>query len=123
MHNRQLPMAQIYRLAHEEACAEEEKPASFPEPPDTPELRSRRDELRREHCIYDMTCSQSITEMVLGYLSKVPSSEKRSMVLLRELMQSSEGPGFISLNCIRWAPQPGQGIVYATTNGQLTILQ
>lgn len=27
-----------------------------------------------------------------------------------------------SLNCIRWAPQPGQGFIYATNTGQLSIL-
>lgn len=49
---------------------------------------------------------------------------KESMVLIRELLQSSrETSGYISLNCIRWAPQPGQGMIYATSSGQLNILQ
>lgn len=49
---------------------------------------------------------------------------RESMVLIRELLQSSrETSGYISLNCIRWAPQPGQGMIYATSTGQLNILQ
>ncbi|KAM0734884.1 Activating molecule in BECN1-regulated autophagy protein 1 [Formica fusca] len=49
---------------------------------------------------------------------------RESMVLIRELLQSSrETSGYISLNCIRWAPQPGQGMIYATSSGQLNILQ
>lgn len=48
---------------------------------------------------------------------------KENMILLRELLQNNrETTGHISLNCIRWAPQPGQGMVYATNNGQLNIL-
>lgn len=52
-------------------------------------------------------------------------SNKESMVLIRELLQSTEDStsGYVSLNCIRWAPQPGQGMVYATNTGQLSILQ
>ncbi|EZA49512.1 Activating molecule in BECN1-regulated autophagy protein [Ooceraea biroi] len=49
---------------------------------------------------------------------------RESMVLIRELLQSSrETSGYVSLNCIRWAPHPGQGMVYATNTGQLNILQ
>lgn len=49
---------------------------------------------------------------------------RESMVLIRELLQSNrESSGYISLNCIRWAPQPGQGMIYATNTGQLNILQ
>lgn len=49
---------------------------------------------------------------------------RESMALIRELLQSSrETSGYVSLNCIRWAPQPGQGMVYATNTGQLNILQ
>lgn len=51
-------------------------------------------------------------------------SNRESMVLIRELLQSSrETTGYVSLNCIRWVPQPGQGMVYATNTGQLNILQ
>ncbi|XP_054282896.1 activating molecule in BECN1-regulated autophagy protein 1-like isoform X2 [Macrosteles quadrilineatus] len=31
--------------------------------------------------------------------------------------------GFMSLNCIRWAPSPGQGLVYGTNTGHLRILR
>ncbi|XP_072765111.1 uncharacterized protein [Anoplolepis gracilipes] len=49
---------------------------------------------------------------------------RESMVLIRELLQSSRETSYInSLNCIRWAPQPGQGMIYATSTGQLNILQ
>lgn len=47
---------------------------------------------------------------------------RKSMVLLRELLQNRETTGYVSLNCIRWAPQPGQGMVYATNTGLLNIL-
>lgn len=47
---------------------------------------------------------------------------RKSMVLLRELLQNRETPGYVSLNCIRWVPQPGQGMVYATNTGLLNIL-
>lgn len=48
---------------------------------------------------------------------------RKSMVLLRELTRNNrETTGYVSLNCIRWAPQPGQGMVYATNTGQLNIL-
>ncbi|KAG5333866.1 AMRA1 protein, partial [Acromyrmex heyeri] len=49
---------------------------------------------------------------------------RESMVLIRELFQNCrEVSSYLSLNCIRWAPQPGQGMVYATNTGQLNILQ
>lgn len=48
---------------------------------------------------------------------------KRNMVLIRKLLLYIPGStGYVSLNCIRWAPQPGQGMVYATNTGQLNIL-
>lgn len=40
---------------------------------------------------------------------------------MRTLEQSSE-IGLTSLNCLRWAPQPGQGLLYANNVGQLKIL-
>ncbi|KAJ0181944.1 hypothetical protein K1T71_002666 [Dendrolimus kikuchii] len=40
---------------------------------------------------------------------------------IRELEQNWE-QGFTSLNCLRWAPQPGQGLVYANNTGQLIIM-
>ncbi|XP_012280733.1 uncharacterized protein LOC105699895 [Orussus abietinus] len=47
---------------------------------------------------------------------------KKSMVLLREMVCNRQTTGYVTLNCIRWAPQPGQGMVYATSTGQLSIL-
>ncbi|XP_011503015.1 PREDICTED: uncharacterized protein LOC105366307 [Ceratosolen solmsi marchali] len=58
-------------------------------------------------------------------ITKSSSSTKqnrKSMVLLRELLQNYETSSYASLNCIRWAPQPGQGMVYATNTGLLNIL-
>lgn len=49
---------------------------------------------------------------------------RKSMVVIRELLSSNrETVGQININCIRWAPQPGQGMIYATSTGQLNILQ
>lgn len=54
---------------------------------------------------------------------KEKKDNRRTMVLIRELQQTNrEAAGYVSLNCIRWAPQPGQGMVYATNTGQLNIL-
>ncbi|KAK2579509.1 hypothetical protein KPH14_010815 [Odynerus spinipes] len=48
---------------------------------------------------------------------------KKNMVLIRKLLLYNPGTaGYVTLNCIRWAPQPGQGMVYATNTGQLNIL-
>ncbi|CAL7941923.1 unnamed protein product [Xylocopa violacea] len=35
--------------------------------------------------------------------------------LVRELLQNNQSTTEHSINCIRWAPQPGQGLVYATS--------
>lgn len=52
-----------------------------------------------------------------------PKDGRGSMILLRKLVQNNrETARYVSLNCIRWAPQPGQGMVYATSTGQLNIL-
>ncbi|XP_031344817.1 uncharacterized protein LOC116171920 isoform X2 [Photinus pyralis] len=41
--------------------------------------------------------------------------------LLRELQQNRDTT-YMSLNCIRWLPFSGQGLIYATNTGQLRIL-
>lgn len=59
----------------------------------------------------------------LGWSERNKVGNDSSMILLRVLLQSSRvNNGYLSLNCIRWAPQPGQGIVYATNTGQLNII-
>lgn len=59
----------------------------------------------------------------IGRVEPELKNGKGSMILLRELVQSNrETERYVSLNCIRWAPQPGQGMVYATSTGQLNIL-
>jgi hypothetical protein len=56
------------------------------------------------------------------YSSSSTKQNRKSMILLRELLQNYETSNYASLNCIRWAPQPGQGMVYATNTGLLNIL-
>lgn len=41
---------------------------------------------------------------------------------IRDIEQDRE-QGYMSLNCIRWAPSPGQGLVYGTNTGKLKVLQ
>lgn len=48
---------------------------------------------------------------------------QRGLILIRELLQNQETPSYVSLNCIRWAPQAGQGMVYGTNTGLLNILR
>ncbi|XP_063529846.1 activating molecule in BECN1-regulated autophagy protein 1-like [Cydia strobilella] len=49
------------------------------------------------------------------------SSSRTGLSPIKELEQNWE-QGFTSLNCLRWAPQPGQGLVYANNTGQLIIM-
>ncbi|XP_069677207.1 uncharacterized protein [Periplaneta americana] len=41
---------------------------------------------------------------------------------IRDIEQDRE-QGYMSLNCIRWAPGPGQGLVYGTNTGKLKVLR
>jgi activator-of-BECN1-regulated-autophagy protein 1 len=41
---------------------------------------------------------------------------------IRDIVQDRE-QGYMSLNCIRWAPGPGQGLVYGTNTGKLKLLR
>ncbi len=47
--------------------------------------------------------------------------QRGRLVHRRDLHQDEQG--MTSLNCIRWIPVPGQGIVYATNTGLLKILR
>lgn len=61
---------------------------------------------------------------VFAYLYKLNQSETSSrtgMTPIKELEQNWEQQ-FTSLNCLRWAPQPGQGLVYANNTGQLILM-
>ncbi|XP_050492311.1 activating molecule in BECN1-regulated autophagy protein 1-like isoform X3 [Bombus huntii] len=50
-------------------------------------------------------------------------SKRNTMLWVRDLLQSNQSTGgHTSINCIRWAPQPGQGLIYATNTGRLAIL-
>ncbi|XP_077296059.1 uncharacterized protein LOC143918181 [Arctopsyche grandis] len=56
---------------------------------------------------------------------KAKGNETTSLKILkpiRTLEHNFQDSGFTTLNCLRWAPQPGQGLVYANSIGQLKIL-
>ncbi|XP_049869573.1 uncharacterized protein LOC126369250 isoform X2 [Pectinophora gossypiella] len=58
---------------------------------------------------------------LLYRLEPLESSSRTGLSPIRELEQNWE-QGFTSLNCLRWAPQPGQGLVYANNTGQLIVM-
>ncbi|CAH0725953.1 unnamed protein product, partial [Brenthis ino] len=58
---------------------------------------------------------------LLYRLDPLESSSRTGLSPIKELEQTWEH-GFTSLNCLRWAPQPGQGLVYANNTGQLIIM-
>uniref|UniRef100_A0A2A4JJK4 Uncharacterized protein n=1 Tax=Heliothis virescens TaxID=7102 RepID=A0A2A4JJK4_HELVI len=58
---------------------------------------------------------------LLYRLDPLESSSRTGLSPIKELEQNWEH-GFTSLNCLRWAPQPGQGLVYANNTGQLIIM-
>lgn len=62
----------------------------------------------------------------LGGAHALPSDSWHSgrgiLHLVRDLEQSRDGNN-MSLNCIRWAPGPGYGMVYGTNTGLLKILR
>ena len=41
---------------------------------------------------------------------------------IRDTEQDRE-QGYMSLNCIRWATSPGQGLIYGTNTGKMKVLQ
>ncbi|XP_076300137.1 uncharacterized protein LOC143218678 [Lasioglossum baleicum] len=49
-------------------------------------------------------------------------SNRYRMTSIRQILHSITEPNNSSLNCIRWLPQPGQGLVYATNTGELNII-
>ncbi|XP_023943943.1 uncharacterized protein LOC112050050 [Bicyclus anynana] len=58
---------------------------------------------------------------LLYRLDPLESTSRTGLSPIKELEQTWEN-GFTSLNCLRWAPQPGQGLVYANNTGQLIIM-
>ncbi|CAK1550022.1 unnamed protein product [Leptosia nina] len=58
---------------------------------------------------------------LLYRLDPLENSSRTGLSPIKELEQTWEH-GFTSLNCLRWAPQPGQGLVYANNTGQLIIM-
>ncbi|CAG4998607.1 unnamed protein product [Parnassius apollo] len=58
---------------------------------------------------------------LLYRLEPLENTSRTGLSPIKELEQNWEH-GFTSLNCLRWAPQPGQGLVYANNTGQLIIM-
>ncbi|XP_076652594.1 uncharacterized protein LOC143358934 isoform X2 [Halictus rubicundus] len=50
------------------------------------------------------------------------ANNRHIMASIREILHSKTEPNDSSLNCIRWLPQPGQGLIYATNTGELNIV-
>lgn len=55
---------------------------------------------------------------VMARIFKIDDKLDPDVELLRELEQNRDS----RINCIRWLPTSGQGLIYATNNGQLVIL-
>jgi activator-of-BECN1-regulated-autophagy protein 1 len=55
---------------------------------------------------------------------KVPGDRLPVLPVLRELGQNRDtrATNYKSVNCIRWLPSSGQGLIYATNTGQLVIM-
>ncbi|XP_076687187.1 uncharacterized protein LOC143378926 isoform X2 [Andrena cerasifolii] len=133
------PMAVIYKLIDKEMPNENEKSSNENDAtyhlyktanihPGTEELVNNRSNnnlcnLTRHGTHNNSTSVQDLNVREIENDLSI-KDKKKSMVLIRELLQNSpESTEYISLNCIRWAPQPGQGLVYATSIGQLNILR
>ncbi|XP_053600110.1 uncharacterized protein LOC128669361 [Plodia interpunctella] len=58
---------------------------------------------------------------LLYKLEPLENSSRTGLSPIKELEQNW-AHSLTSLNCIRWAPQPGQGLVYANNTGQLIIM-
>lgn len=59
--------------------------------------------------------------MARVFLLDKKGSSCRRLLSMRELEQTRDA-NYTSVNCIRWLPVSGQGLVYATNTGQLRIL-
>ncbi|PNF35022.1 hypothetical protein B7P43_G12139 [Cryptotermes secundus] len=57
-----------------------------------------------------------------GGLPGRPIGARGRLSHIRDIVQDRE-QGYMSLNCIRWAPGPGQGLVYGTNTGKLKLLR
>ena len=66
----------------------------------------------------DRTLMAQIFRIQLPFERK---AERGRLIHRKDLHQTEQGQ--TSLNCIRWIPVPGQGIVYATNTGLLKILR
>ncbi|KZC07258.1 Activating molecule in BECN1-regulated autophagy protein 1 [Dufourea novaeangliae] len=97
-----IPMALIYQLIDKESQSEEQMSSET-----DAEFNSH------ESAADDMEDSLSIKNKRRFGLG---------MVLIRELLHNEKDIKCPSINCIKWMPQPGQGMVYATNTGGLNIL-
>lgn len=144
--SRQMPMALIYKLVDPE-----DKPIMLSDLPDASGLYQpvvgRRDtdylcflnhylnDLRRlttnderqnERQSQNLNNQDWRNQSGSGFSRNADTSDakqnRKKMVLLRTMFQNRDTPSYVSLNCIRWTPHPGQGMVYATNTGLLNIL-
>ncbi|XP_076237228.1 uncharacterized protein LOC143180996 isoform X2 [Calliopsis andreniformis] len=137
MSMRPFPMALIYKLIDRESQNENillnesypkynlYKTANFYRKIDEHMTNTKQNnlyDLRQCNLVDDISYAQNSN----NYNAKTDScikNNQKSMILHRQLIQNNrESAEHVSLNCIRWAPQPGQGLVYATNTGQLNIL-
>ncbi|XP_014232544.1 uncharacterized protein LOC106656237 isoform X3 [Trichogramma pretiosum] len=95
---------------------DEIRPLRFQSPPYHPEDDSTNDSNSRSRPSSNNSANNNPSDTS----DMKPDSKK--MVLIRELQQNRDTPTYVSLNCMRWAPQPGQGLVYATNTGMLNVL-
>lgn len=121
-------MARIYKFVDRPAN-EEDKETSYPTAPDPRLYYTMNLSIDRRNNDFIYNLASDLNNYINNSMSRGRNEgdvkdNKKTMVLLRELKQSTrETAGHVSLNCIRWAPQPGQGMVYATNTGQLNILR
>uniref|UniRef100_A0A0C9R0F1 AMBRA1 protein n=1 Tax=Fopius arisanus TaxID=64838 RepID=A0A0C9R0F1_9HYME len=123
--SRPFPMALIYKFVDQRGDEEEkEKDTSYGSNHDP---RLYLVDRRNRELIYNL--ESELNNYINNSINRgrgegEVKDSKKTMVLLRELQQANrDTAGHVSLNCIRWAPQPGQGMVYATNTGLLNILR
>ena len=93
-------------------------------------LAQRHGAGRMSMSLTDRTLMAQIYQIKMPWESTTSGSEDQQpargrLIHRRDLHQNNEHPMApnISLNCIRWIPVAGQGLVYATNTGLLKILR
>ncbi|XP_078041387.1 uncharacterized protein LOC144472302 isoform X2 [Augochlora pura] len=84
----------------------------------------RNDNRRGEQISNDSDAQYNLCKYRTGVNNRSEELNNRTdMVLIRKLFRTEKVvPNDSSLNCIRWIPQAGRGLVYATNTGELNIL-